>query len=201
MGSFSPTTTIRRRFEAAQDGFTLVEVLIAAFILVLGSLGVLLTFVAGIHNVQRGKESQVAISVAQREMEKVHSLAYDKVALSSTPAHSTETGKPTFRVNSTTFNLNRTGTAENATMVVESAGSVAPGPTSFSFGGVSGTVYRFVVWRKDAAYCAANPTKTSCTSGHSFKRVVVDVWPDKPPNGSQRAYYELQSDFVDPEPE
>ena len=190
-----------RRLADERDGFTLVEVLVAAVILVIGSAGILLTFVAGIHNVQRGNESQVAISVAEREMEKVSSLPYEKIALTSTPAHSTETANPNSRVTGSTFNLNRTGTAENATMVVESAGGVAPGPTAFSSGGVSGEVYRFVVWRKDAAYCAANPTKSSCTSGQSFKRVVVDVWPDKPGSGSQRAYSELQSDFVDPTPE
>jgi prepilin-type N-terminal cleavage/methylation domain-containing protein len=188
---------------ANQDGFTIIEVLIAALILVLGALAVFMTFSAAIHNAQRGKETQVGLSVAQREMEKIRGLPYEKIALKTTPVTSAETTNPNNRVSGTTFNLKRSGTAEYATLVVSSGGEVEPSSTAFSVGGTSVTVYRYVVWRKDNAYCAtgSNSEEESCKTGQSFKRVIIDVVPNKPANITYtRAYYELQSDFVNPAP-
>ena len=185
------------------DGFSIIEVLVAAVILVLGALATFMAFGVAIHNVQRGKETQVGISIAQKELEKIRSFSYDQIALSSTPVNSTETTKPNNRVSGLTFNLNRSGASNYATMVVASGGAVDPGPTSFTTGDVSGTVYRYVVWQKDAVYCAtsSNSTKSACTTGQGFKRVVIAVVLNKPGNGTyQRPYYELQSDFVDPTP-
>ncbi len=66
------------------------------------------------------------------------------------------------------------------------------------------TVYRFVVWRKDEAYCktfTSTTEPTSCKEGKNYKRVIVDVWPSKGANqSSQGAYYEMQTDFVNPSP-
>jgi prepilin-type N-terminal cleavage/methylation domain-containing protein len=187
----------------ADDGFTILEVLIAALILVLGALAVFMTLSAAIHNAQRGKETQVGLTVAQREMEKIHSLPYEKILLKTTPVNSAKTSEPNNRVSGTTFNLNRTGTPEYATMAISSSGEVEPTSTAFSVGGTSVTVYRYVVWRKDAAYCATgtNSEKEICKAGQNYKRVIIDVVPNQPANvPNTRAYYELQSDFVNPNP-
>ncbi len=115
-----------------QDGFTVIEVLVASFILVLGALAVFMTFSAAVRNVQRGKETQVGLSVAQREMEKIRSLPYEKIALKTTPVNSTETTNPNNRVSGSTFNLNRTGAANYASMVISSSGEVEPSTSAFS---------------------------------------------------------------------
>lgn len=187
----------------SEEGFTIVEVLVAAFVLTLGALGVFMTLSAGIKNVQRGKDGQVAIGVAQREMEKIHSYPYDSVALSSTPTTSGEAGNPNSRVSGPSFNLKRSGIAENATMVISGSGAlVKPGPESFDVEGTKGQIYRYVVWRTDPAYCQSYPSKSVCKAGQVYKRVVVVAWLNKASNQSSRpAYYELQSDFVDPTPE
>jgi prepilin-type N-terminal cleavage/methylation domain-containing protein len=185
-----------------QDGFTIVEVLVAALILVLGSLAVFQTLSASVHNVQRGKEAQAGISVAQRELEKLHSFSYEEIALKSTPLN--ESSGPSSRVSGTTFNLKRSGTAEYAPMVISATtGKVEPKTTGFSVGGTSVTIYRYVVWRKDTAYCATgtNSEKETCKTGQGFKRVIIDVVPSEPGNITyKRGYYELQSDFVNPSP-
>lgn len=182
----------------AEDGFTLVEVLVATLILALGATAVFLTMAAAIHNVQRSRDTQAAISIAQQEMEKVHSLEFAKISIlvnasNPAPAHSTETASPLFRVNAagTKFNLNRTGTAEEANLIESSSGEVAPTGT-FSVNGVTGKIYRFVVSRNDVP-CAG------CGSGQEYKRVVIITRTDKLANqASQGGYYELQSDFVNP---
>jgi len=192
------------RLRREEDGFTIIEILVAAFILVLGSLAVFQTLSASVHNVQRGREAQVGLSVAQREMEKIRALPFEKIALKTTPVNSTETSNPNNRVSGSTFNLKRSGSSEFATMVVSSSGEVEPTSSAFSVGGTKVTVYRYVVWRKDTAYCATgtNSEKESCKTGQNYKRVVIDVLPSKPGNVTNtRSYYELQSDFVNPNPE
>lgn len=186
-----------------EDGFTIVEILVAAIILVLGALAVFMTFSAAVHNVQRGREEQGEISVAQREMEKVRGMSYEKIALKTAPTTSAIPTEPGYRVSGSTFNLNRTGTASYAPLVIASSGEVQPKGAAFTVGGVSVTVYRYVVWRKDTAYCATgtNGTKETCINGQNYKRVIIDVVPTKTGNTvTARPYYELQSDFVDPEP-
>lgn len=186
-----------------QGGFTIVEVLVAASILVLGSLAVFMAFSAAVKNVQRGKETQVGLSVAQREMEKVRNLPYDKILLKTTPLNSSVPTNPNNRVSGTTFNLNRTGTADYAPMAISASGELEPSSSAFSVGGTNVTVYRYVVWRKDTAYCATgtNSQTEACQNGQNYKRVVIAVLPDTPKNVTHtRAYFELQSDFVNPSP-
>jgi Tfp pilus assembly protein PilV len=185
------------------DGFSVVEVLVASIILVLGALAVFMTFSGAIHNVQRGRESQAGITVAQREMEKIRGLPYSAIALKTTPPTSANSAEPNYRVSGETFNVNRTGTASYGALVVSASGSVDASSSAFTVGGVSVTVYRYVVWRKDNAYCATgtNGEKESCKKGQNFKRVIIAVVPQKTGNTpTVRPYYELQSDFVNPAP-
>jgi prepilin-type N-terminal cleavage/methylation domain-containing protein len=193
------------------SGFTLIEVLVAAVILVIGATAVLMTLVAGIHNVQRGKDTQIAIDVAQREIEKVRSLPFDEVALAAAPTVSAVEGNPDYRVSGTSFYLKRNRTELTPLCIagkgecVGQTGRVVTGPSqscvggtaggSFSVGGTSGQVYCFVAVQHDKS--CEETTKAVCI----VKRVVVDVWLAKLANTNyQAAYYELQAGFVDTEP-
>ncbi|HVV89817.1 MAG TPA: prepilin-type N-terminal cleavage/methylation domain-containing protein [Solirubrobacterales bacterium] len=189
------------------EGFTLIEVLVAAIVLTLGSLAVFTVFASGIKNVQRGRETQIGVSVAQREMEKVHSLKFSEVLLMAAPETSAEVASPAHRVSSarTEYNLNRTGATNWAKLAVAGTGetgAVEPKSETFSVGGAPVTVYRYVVWRKDEAFCktfTSTTEPTSCKEGKNYKRVIIDVWPGKVGNqASRHGYYELQSDFVEP---
>lgn len=187
-----------------EDGFTLLEVLVAAFILVLGALGVFMTFAAAVHNVQRSRDVQIASSVAQREMEKIRSLPYERVVNATTPEVSAEVGSPATRVVGSEFGLKRDG-SERKPLAVAAAGvcttekpcvnskpasSCVGGasPGTFSNGTATGSVYCYVTTLKDEA-CEKATSKTC-----SYKRIVVAVWLAKPSNeASRRPYYELQS--------
>ena len=205
---------LRRRLRTVADdegGFTLIEILVAALVLAFGSLAVFMTLVAAIHNVQRGQETQVASSVAQREMEKIRVLPYERVAMVTTPATSTQTGNPATRVSGGEFALGRTGT-EKVPMAIagtgicttekpcvnnQGASSCVGGssPGTFTIGGATGSVYCYVTTVKDAACEAA--TAKIC----SYKRVVVAVWLTKRGNlASRPAYYELQATIANPSP-
>lgn len=206
-----------RRLEA-EDGFTIVEVLVAAVVLALGAAAVLMTLVAGIRDVQRGKQTQVAVKIAQREMEKVRSLGFKEVSMTALPAKDgSQQESPAYRLSGagTEFDLVRSpatttmapicSSAAGLCLDAATAGRVRSAPSStcvsspdqpdpparFAFDGASGQVYCYVTTIGDASCPTAKPL--------CVKRVVVAVWLDKPGNASYRPpYYELQSDFVEP---
>jgi type II secretory pathway pseudopilin PulG len=188
------------------DGFTIVEALVAAFILTLGSLAVFMTFVAAIHNVQRSKESQFGIGVAQREMEWVRAHPFADVATSGVA--------PTAEPSNTRSPLNRVLSGGSKFLVARSeAGSLTPkvkNQMTFVDGASGGfpiskevkfvegtktdkqvqaTVYRFVL-------CEEEILPANCRA----KRVVIDVVPKLQANEHkyQRNYFELQSTMLNP---
>lgn len=175
---------------AEEDGFTIIEVLVAAFILVLGALAVFMTFGAAIHNVQRGKETQQGISVAQREMERIRVEPFEDVGVETGTVVPTpgETKLPTSRVGAggNTFELKRSG-GEVKQLVSGNLPNTRVERSSDD--GTRVYVYRFVV-------CEEAVTTLPCLS----KRIVVDVLPIPADNQAnyQHSYYELQSTVVQP---
>ncbi len=202
--------TSRHRFRSLrveQRGFTIVEVMIASMILLIGAFATLRALVSATGNTQRAKETQVLLDVAQREMEKVRNLGYKAIALTAAPADSSDPLNPDSRIGGSggSFGLNHDGTNQ-AMMVVNggslygggfvSGGAVNPGSVvsaALGVGDVKVHVFRFVVWQND-------PSCTTCGGSQDFKRVVIAVRPDRRGNQSyQRPYVEIQSDFVDPQ--
>jgi len=181
---------------------TIVEVVVAGMILVVGALGVLGIVDAAGHNVFRAEQSQVVANVLQKEMEKLRQVPYGELALTSLPAHASDPEDPNSRIASTSFfYTGRNGTGlkplvyngGNSEGETIKGGTVDPGPTSFQVGNLKGTVYRYVVWDT----CPA----TLCQDGRHLKRAVVAVQLDKTAAGGTRRYQEIQGQFVDPEVE
>jgi type II secretory pathway pseudopilin PulG len=196
---------MNRRFAEKEAGFTIVEVLIAALILVLGAIATFGILSSATRSAQRAKGSQVALDKAQQEMEYLRSLTDEELAMTSTPPHEGDENNPNFRVSNGKFALQRTPVGEYKLMVANGGkgysdeeltkGVVSSGPTSFSSGDVSGEVYRYVVWRNDPN-CAAE----TCPGEKDYKQIIVAVKLDAKGNqGNPGGYVEVQSNFVDPE--
>lgn len=194
-----------------EAGFTIVEVLVAAVILVIGALTTFGLLSAAARNTERAKETQVALDLAQQEVEAMHSLTNEELAMTATPPQSSDALNPNFRVNASagTFALSRepvgsyralvhnggtiegVGTSEEGKLIKN--GVVTPGPTKFKNGDVTGEVYRYVVWRNDEVCGSACPTQ------QDYKQIIVAVKLDKTANqAGERGYVEVQSNFVDP---
>lgn len=191
-----------RRSIRSEDGFTIIEGLVAAILLV-AAAAALMTALAGARKATyRGEQSQVANDIAQREIEALRAVPYTKLAMTSVPAHSTDPSDPRYRVASGGFALARDG-SNSWPMVVNggalvkggtvSGGVVDPGPTPFTSGDVSGTIQRFVVWQDDPR-CE----DLHCPGSQDFKRVVVAVSLDTTASGGVRQYSEIQSDVINP---
>ena len=128
---------------AANDaGFTIVEVAIAAIILVISGLAVLGLVDAASRNDYRATQSQVVNDRLQQEMEAIKQLPYKQVALTGLPTHSNTSSNPNSRVTGTTFNVNASGSASYEDLAYNGGpdnegtgslggGTVAPGPSPF----------------------------------------------------------------------
>jgi hypothetical protein len=181
---------------------TIVEVLVAGMILVLGALGVLGIVDAQSHNTFRAEQSQAVANVMQREMEKLRQLPYNELALETLPVHAGEAEDPDSRIASTSYfytGRDETGLkplvydgSTNGTETIE-GGAVEPGPTPFQVGKVNGQIHRYVVWDT----CPSS----LCTDGKHLKRAVIVATLDQTAAGGTRRYQEIQGQFVDPEAE
>ena len=189
-----------------EDGFTIIEVLVASLILVIAAMTTAGLLTSATKNTQRAQGTQVALDRAQQEIEKLRSLSNQELALTAIPAQSTTELNPGYRVNSAagTYALARDPVGEYAPLVVKNGplygggtvknGVVNPGPSSFTSGDISGKIYRYIVWRNDER-CA----EASCPGTQDYKQIVVAVQIDSTSNiPAQRGYAEVQSNFVDP---
>lgn len=187
-----------------EAGFTIVEVLVASVLLVVGALTTFGLLSAATRNTERAKETQVALNLAQQELEALRSLGNEELAMTATPAHSNDPLEPNYRVSNGTFAVIREPRSSYRQMVVNGGsvegesehvieeGVVVPSER-FENGDVSGTIHRYVVWRNDDA-CGA-----SCPTSQDFKQIIVAIKLDTPGNqAGERGYVEAQSDFVDP---
>jgi type II secretory pathway pseudopilin PulG len=138
--------------DEGEAGMTLIEVMIAAMVLVLGAAATFGVLSAATKNAQRAKSSQIALDLAQEEMERMRSLPYDALAISEAPTPETDPLSPNSRVTGGSFALQRQPPGEYEPLVIDPNG-ISP-ESSFSSGnpegegGVTGTVYRYVVWRR-----------------------------------------------------
>lgn len=187
-----------------EDGFTIVEVLIAALILVAGAAATFSVLASATVDNQRAKAAQVALDKAEQEMEYLRSLTDEELALTAAPGHSSEEENPDYRVSNGKFAIQRSPVAEYKELVVNGGvrypnetiehGAVSPGPTSFTSGDVSGKVYRYIVWRNDTS-CSAE----TCPGEQDYKQIIVAVKLNTKVNGGNPGgYVEVQSNFVDP---
>jgi type II secretory pathway pseudopilin PulG len=191
-----------------QDGFTMVETLVAFLLLVIGVLAVFQLIDTSRRATLRAEESQAINDIGQRELEQVRSLDYGEVALSATPPASSDPNHPGYRLSGTApnakFHLSK-GSPDpaNDPVLVQNGGTNADGSavdgevapsTPFTAGDVSGTVYRYVVWQNDPrCLTCAGTTK-------DYKRVIVAVKITKAPSATfERSYQEFQTDIIDPD--
>jgi prepilin-type N-terminal cleavage/methylation domain-containing protein len=197
-----------RQRDSGQQGFTIVEVIVAIFIVSMGAMVTFGLLTSATRNAQRVKASQVAVEVAEQELERLRSEPDDKLALTELPPPSTSPLNPNYRVSGDKFALSRqplgeygelasiggelqgTGTSKTSGFITE--GNVKPSE-KFESGDVKGRIYRYVVWRNDAA-CG-----TLCPTSQDYKQVIVAVRLDTAPNETfAHGYFEVQSKFIDP---
>jgi hypothetical protein len=196
----SPLSRLRR-----EDGLTVVEVMVAAMILIVGGLAVLQVVDAAARNNYRGEQSQVVSNRLQEEMEKLKQLPYKQIALTQAPADTSDLTDPRWRTQGSSFAVTQQGGSPQPLVLnggglygggSVTGGTIDPTPIPFTSGDVNGDIYRFVVWENDES-CA----DSQCPGQQDLKRVIVAVRVNITASGGVRPYQEVQSQIVDPEAE
>jgi hypothetical protein len=189
----------------SEDGLTVVEVLVAAVIMIVGGLAVLQLVDAAARNNYRAEQSQVVSNRLQEEMEKIKQLPYGQIALTGLPADTSDLTDPRWRTIGASYGVTQEGSQPEPLVYNGSAvygggtvsgGRIDPTPIQFASGDVHGTIYRFIVWEND-------PTcpDLQCPGQQDLKRAIVAVRLDTTAPGGVRHYQEIQTQIVDPQVE
>lgn len=179
---------------ADESGVTLIEVLVATVILVVGSLGTFDTFIASGQSITEAERVAAMTQVAQQYLAAAQALPYANIADSSTPTKTTttDTTDPTYYLSSCTggtcYQWDHSNTATAELLDVDATnGGVAVGPTKVVVPApVAGTcsasatatckfamsVYVFVSETTDSS---CGQSGVTCGSTVSYKRITVAV--------------------------
>jgi prepilin-type N-terminal cleavage/methylation domain-containing protein len=159
----------------SEQGFTLIEVIVAMALMSVGIAATLGVFGAASRTNLVAQKTGVATQKAQAEIDRLSKMTYTKLGLTSTPAASTNPLNPSSRVSGTTFTV-RTGLTEAFVLSSDSGQSgaaVDPTPEPFTVGtgpsAISGTVYRYITWRDETC------TGSACDGSQNSKRITVAV--------------------------
>ena len=168
----SPAAAGRRRLRD-EEGFGLVELLVAMVLVLVGVLSAFLAFEASQRSTARGERNAAVAARSQAELERIVAMPYAEVGMQSIPKNSGSgnTKDPlNYVVNSPAgYEYDWSQPAKQEQFVNE--GSLAPS-SAWTDGNRSGTLYRFVTWVSDP--CPA------CAKSQDYKRVtIVLTTPDK----------------------
>jgi prepilin-type N-terminal cleavage/methylation domain-containing protein len=191
-----------RRISNSQEGFTLVEMLVAMAVLLIGIVATFGVFAASKNASLVAQRHEVAVHQAQREMERLRAFRYSELGLTSAPATSSDPNNPNYRVQASNKFRSKTSPVLDEDLVINgvggySGGLIDPGPESFTVGetsgAVTGKVYRYITWRDENC--------TTCTGSQNTKRlfvaVTIDAIPGRPGIGPQKPIW-LSSIVIDP---
>ncbi len=176
-----------------QDGFTVIEVLVAALVLTVGIIALVGTFDPARRLGTNAEFRQVASAKAEQELDRIRSLPWNQIALSVQPTMNAGATKadPTYYISSSCpvttapisnspcyqWDWNNAGSRE--VMDVDATnGDATANPQSWtttistSNGSVrlSGKTYRFITWANDTE-C----TNATCGAANDYRRVTVAV--------------------------
>jgi prepilin-type N-terminal cleavage/methylation domain-containing protein len=164
-----------RKVVRTEQGFTLVEVLLAMALMAVGIAATMAVFGSSGRATVLSQQIEVATQKAQAELDRLSRYDYDKLGLTAAPATSTNPLNPGSRVSGTTLTI-RSGLTETfvlASDAGQSAASVNPAPTPYAVGTgdepITGSIYRYVTWRDEN--CPAGV----CDGTQNTKRITVAV--------------------------
>jgi prepilin-type N-terminal cleavage/methylation domain-containing protein len=159
-----------------EEGFTLVELLMAIVVMSVGIL-TLLGVLDASGKLTLVSERQTSMAHrAQLELERVQALPFAQVSMIGTPTSSTDPANPGYYVTAGgAFEYDRGNTANTESFAVDAtSGAVSPNPIAWSDpnGRFSGNIYDFVSWVQDPN-CSGGSTCESSTQ--NYKRLTVAI--------------------------
>lgn len=155
---------------AGQAGFTMIELLVVMALVAVVALVAAAGFASSTTYATGSEARQTLVNQAQRQVEYLASLPYDKLALQVAPGGGTGANDPRSYVDAAarTYRYDRTaGAASAEPLVIDAAGALASEVQSWSAGSATGKLYSYVTWVADGR-CGAG-----CPASNNYKRVTV----------------------------
>lgn len=193
----------RKRRVLDDQGFSIIEVCVAAFVMAIGVTTVMAAMGGGMGLVGHSRQRSAGAGVAQERLERARNVAYPDLALNEDPTHSTEPGHPDNNViengpgpEDDQYQLPNTACAVppciEPLIVNTTSGGLKHLDDPFTLANTDFTVHQFVTWVSDAATGDTEPTITGV---QSYKRVLVVVkW--KFPVHTGPSHTVIESSFV-----
>jgi prepilin-type N-terminal cleavage/methylation domain-containing protein len=199
----------------SDDGFGLIEVLVAVLILTVALLGLIGAFTSARKLTLLSEQRTSAAHRAQLEVERLQATPYSELLMTATPTHSAESTNPDFYVKAgppPEYQYDTTGTgaeplaiaSAECTTLKTSCGTIATQPSGRSCsqyvgacewkdGVLSGSVYDFVTWHTDKN-CGVK-----CPTQENYKRLTVVVTLAVPSGARQVAPVRVSTLIAEPE--
>jgi hypothetical protein len=170
---------------ADDTGTHLVELTVASLVMAVAVIGVVGSMGSGMQIVGSSRQRSAGVSVAQERLERSRNIAYDDVALTEAPAHSTDPENPNNRVTTDGLRYRLEGGSEEPLIVDAVDGGLKHLDDPFKLGTTSFSVRQYVTWVDDP----------EVTGALDYKRVIVVVtW--KVPLHQGGSNHVTQSTFV-----
>lgn len=189
---------LHTRIHRDQRGFTMVEAMIAGFVLAVGAFAIAEALGFGLGTSGLARQRLAAKTLAEGEMETARSINYDNLVLhEATVTHSTDSGNPDYWVRNTggnpEYDADGTGGSGYEPLIVDETVS-APFLTHLQTGVMQGStsfdVYTYVTWVDSptdglggADLADGNADGEDDAEGRDLKRVTVAVIWDSVVNG------------------
>ncbi len=94
----SPGVGVQPLAAPQEGGFTMIEVMVAAFVITVGILGLIAGFDSARKLTLLSERRTATAHRAQLELERLQTVEYAKLALNAAPTHSAETANPNYYV-------------------------------------------------------------------------------------------------------
>ncbi len=199
-------TMLRRA--ARQEGFTIIEVMIAALVILL-ALGVVITSAVGFRDLAGTDQTKAAATkVAQQELERLRAIGWEALEMNGTPvASGSSANDPLSSVYLSGTNYRPATDAQSQPLAIGAApdvgeidtrsvsATVTPWETtaagSSASDRIAGNLYRFVTYGDDT-------TCTACTGTQDYKRITVAVTVTSPTRAAIAAPIILSTQVANP---
>ena len=170
----------------AEDGFTLIEILVAIMLLSGAVIALMTTFDHSRRTTTTAEAQGAAVQVAEKHLEQIAGMDYDQIGLGSAPSSSLDPAHPNYWVSNSTPAGFRWDPNSPATEPIVTGGSVSNSRGTWGSSRLSGSVYAYVTWVNDTACAAPYCTAADASITQDYKRITVAVTADAPNPLSKR---------------
>jgi hypothetical protein len=152
----------------SEDGFTLVEIVVALGILTTVAVGFMMSAGIGFRTVAVARQREIASELASARLEHLRNVPFEQVALSSAPTHDSDPEHPDYWVSSpnpTHYDISG-GDGQWEELIIDAAnGDVLNVEDPVTVGSTVMEIYQYATWVDDATIAGT----------HDYRRVTVVV--------------------------